>query len=82
LLASMLIPGRRSQGLVLTCVIGIAGALAGGRAAISLSTSTACRGSSRYPPGSPPGQPFCCSPPILVTGQPAVPANRLVRAPL
>jgi uncharacterized membrane protein YeaQ/YmgE (transglycosylase-associated protein family) len=28
-LASMLIPGRRSQGLVPTCVIGIAGTLAG-----------------------------------------------------
>ena len=25
LLANMLIPGRRSQGLILTCVIGIAG---------------------------------------------------------
>jgi uncharacterized membrane protein YeaQ/YmgE (transglycosylase-associated protein family) len=30
LLANMLIPGRRSQGLVLTCVIGVAGALLGG----------------------------------------------------
>jgi uncharacterized membrane protein YeaQ/YmgE (transglycosylase-associated protein family) len=30
LLANMLIPGRRSQGLILTCLIGIAGALAGG----------------------------------------------------
>jgi uncharacterized membrane protein YeaQ/YmgE (transglycosylase-associated protein family) len=30
LLANMLIPGRRSQGLILTCVIGIVGALAGG----------------------------------------------------
>ena len=29
LLANMLIPGRRSQGLVLTCLIGVAGALAG-----------------------------------------------------
>ena len=29
LLANMLIPGKRSQGLVLTCLIGIAGALAG-----------------------------------------------------
>ena len=28
LLANMLIPGRRSQGLILTCVIGIVGALA------------------------------------------------------
>ena len=30
LLANMLIPGRRSQGLVLTCLIGVAGALGGG----------------------------------------------------
>ncbi len=30
LIANMLIPGRRSQGLFLTCVIGIVGALAGG----------------------------------------------------
>ena len=30
LLANMLIPGRRSQGLIITCVIGIAGALLGG----------------------------------------------------
>ena len=36
LLANMLIPGRRSQGLVLTCVIGIAGALLGGRRGIEL----------------------------------------------
>ena len=30
LLANMLIPGRRQQGLILTCLIGIAGALGGG----------------------------------------------------
>ena len=30
LLANMLTPGRRSQGLILTCVIGVAGALLGG----------------------------------------------------
>ena len=36
LLANMLIPGRRSQGLILTCVIGIAGALLGGWAATRL----------------------------------------------
>jgi uncharacterized membrane protein YeaQ/YmgE (transglycosylase-associated protein family) len=30
LLANVLIPGKRSQGLILTCVIGIAGALGGG----------------------------------------------------
>jgi uncharacterized membrane protein YeaQ/YmgE (transglycosylase-associated protein family) len=32
----MLIPGRRSQGLILTCVIGIAGTLGGGWAATRL----------------------------------------------
>ena len=36
LLANMLIPGRRSQGLILTCVIGILGALGGGWAATKL----------------------------------------------
>ncbi len=36
LLANMLIPGRRSQGLILTCVIGVVGALAGGWAASRL----------------------------------------------
>ena len=30
LLANMLIPGKRSQGLILTCLIGVAGALGGG----------------------------------------------------
>src|SRR5256885_2457697 len=33
LLANMLIPGKRSQGLIITCVTGIAGALPGGWAA-------------------------------------------------
>jgi uncharacterized membrane protein YeaQ/YmgE (transglycosylase-associated protein family) len=33
LLANLLIPGRRSQGLILTCLIGVAGALGGGWAA-------------------------------------------------
>ena len=36
LLANMVIPGRRSQGLIVTCVIGIAGALGGGWAATEL----------------------------------------------
>src|SRR5271170_442027 len=36
LLANMFIPGRRSQGLVITCVIGIAGALLGGWVATKL----------------------------------------------
>jgi uncharacterized membrane protein YeaQ/YmgE (transglycosylase-associated protein family) len=36
LLANMLIPGRRSQGLILTCLIGVAGALGGGWLATQL----------------------------------------------
>ena len=36
LLANMVIPGKRSQGLILTCVIGVAGALGGGWAATEL----------------------------------------------
>jgi uncharacterized membrane protein YeaQ/YmgE (transglycosylase-associated protein family) len=36
LLANMLVPGRRSQGLILTCVIGVVGALAGGWVATRL----------------------------------------------
>ena len=36
LLANLLIPGRRSQGLILTCLIGIAGALLGGWLATKL----------------------------------------------
>ncbi len=36
LLANMLIPGKRSQGLILTCLIGIGGALGGGWAATRL----------------------------------------------
>src|ERR1039457_753017 len=36
LLANLLIPGKRSQGLIITCVIGIAGALLGGWLAIRL----------------------------------------------
>jgi len=36
LLANMVIPGRRSQGLVLTCLIGVAGALLGGWLATKL----------------------------------------------
>ena len=36
LIANMLIPGRRQQGLILTCVIGIVGALLGGWVASKL----------------------------------------------
>ena len=36
LLGNLLVPGRRSQGLIITCLIGIAGALGGGWAATRL----------------------------------------------
>jgi len=36
LLANMAIPGRRSQGLILTCLMGVAGALGGGWLATKL----------------------------------------------
>ena len=36
LIANMFIPGRRSQGLIVTCLIGIAGALLGGWLATKL----------------------------------------------
>ena len=36
LLANLLVPGRRTQGLILTCLTGIAGALGGGWAATRL----------------------------------------------
>ena len=36
LIANMLIPGRRSQGLIITCLIGVAGALGGGWIATKL----------------------------------------------
>jgi uncharacterized membrane protein YeaQ/YmgE (transglycosylase-associated protein family) len=36
LLANMLIPGKRQQGLIITCLIGIAGALLGGWAATTI----------------------------------------------
>jgi uncharacterized membrane protein YeaQ/YmgE (transglycosylase-associated protein family) len=36
LIANMLIPGKRQQGLILTCIIGIAGALLGGWVATKL----------------------------------------------
>ncbi len=36
LIANMLIPGRRSQGLIITCVIGVVGALLGGWLATKL----------------------------------------------
>ena len=36
LLGNMLIPGKRSQGLVITCMIGVAGALLGGWLATKL----------------------------------------------
>jgi uncharacterized membrane protein YeaQ/YmgE (transglycosylase-associated protein family) len=36
LLANVLVPGKRSEGLILTCVIGVAGALLGGWVATKL----------------------------------------------
>ncbi|HEX9030547.1 MAG TPA: GlsB/YeaQ/YmgE family stress response membrane protein [Streptosporangiaceae bacterium] len=36
LIANMLLPGRRSQGLIVTCIIGIVGALLGGWLATKL----------------------------------------------
>jgi uncharacterized membrane protein YeaQ/YmgE (transglycosylase-associated protein family) len=36
LLANILIPGKRSQGLLITCLIGVAGALGGGWVATRL----------------------------------------------
>ena len=36
LLANMLIPGKRSQGLIVTCMIGIIGAIGGGWAAATV----------------------------------------------
>jgi uncharacterized membrane protein YeaQ/YmgE (transglycosylase-associated protein family) len=36
LLANMLIPGKRSQGLIVTCMIGIVGAICGGWAAATV----------------------------------------------
>ena len=44
LLANMLIPGRRSQGLIITCVIGIVGALLGGWLATKLFHVVTLRG--------------------------------------
>ena len=44
LLANLLIPGRRSQGLLLTCVIGVAGALLGGWLATKLFHVTTLHG--------------------------------------
>ena len=41
LLANMLIPGKRSQGLIFTCVIGVAGALLTARQVRSLSLDAA-----------------------------------------
>ena len=74
LLANMLIPGRRQQGLILTGLIGIAGALLGGWAATKIfHLTTRCRGSSTPPPGSPPSpaQPSSCSSTTWPRGSPA-----------
>jgi uncharacterized membrane protein YeaQ/YmgE (transglycosylase-associated protein family) len=44
LIANMLIPGKRQQGLILTCVIGILGALGGGWVATRLFHIQSVRG--------------------------------------
>ena len=63
LLANMLIPGR-SQGLILTCLIGVAGALLGGWVATRLFHIHSLQGFFNVSPGSPRSlaQPSCCSP--------------------
>ena len=79
LLANMLIPGKRSQGLIITCLIGIAGALLGGWAATKLFHlhHPPCRDSSTPPPGSPPSpvRPSCCSPTTWSPAGPGGPAG-------
>jgi uncharacterized membrane protein YeaQ/YmgE (transglycosylase-associated protein family) len=44
LLANLLIPGRRQQGLIITCIIGIVGALLGGWLATKLFHVTTLHG--------------------------------------
>jgi uncharacterized membrane protein YeaQ/YmgE (transglycosylase-associated protein family) len=44
LLATMVIPGRRSRGLILTCAAGVAGALLGGWLATRLFYAVTLRG--------------------------------------
>jgi uncharacterized membrane protein YeaQ/YmgE (transglycosylase-associated protein family) len=72
LVASLLVPGRRSQGLILTCLIGVAGALRGGRVATGLfHVHSLCKSSSTCPPGLPPlpARRSCCWPAALVSGR-------------
>ena len=71
--ANMLIPGKRSQGLIITCLIGIAGALLGGWAATKLFHIHSLQGFFNLSTGSPPspGRPSCCS---STTWSPAGPA--------
>jgi uncharacterized membrane protein YeaQ/YmgE (transglycosylase-associated protein family) len=73
LLANMLIPGKTSQGLIITCLIGMAGALLGGWAATKLFHIHSLDGFSTCPPGSPrsPVRPSCCSPITWSPGGPA-----------
>ena len=51
LLANLLIPGRRSQGLIVTCAIGILGALGGGWVATQLFHIHTLHGSFKCRPG-------------------------------
>ena len=82
LLANMLIPGKRSQGLIITCVTGIAGALPGGWAAtrlfhihtlhgfFNLSTWLTVRGHEKVP--------VCGQVQVLAGGQVKVPIPSFV----
>ena len=74
-------PRQEITSLILTCLIGIAGALGGAGRRPSCSTSTPCTDSSTYLPGSPPSpvsRPAARRPPCHRTQQPVGP----VRAPL
>ena len=85
LLANMLIPGKRSQGLILTCLIGIAGALGGGWAATKLFHIHSLQGFFNLSTWltAIAGSAVLLLAYHLVTGAVrAVPAVRLVRAPL
>jgi uncharacterized membrane protein YeaQ/YmgE (transglycosylase-associated protein family) len=83
LLANMAIPGKRQQGLILTCLIGIAGALLGGWAATNIFHIHSLNGffkrlylAHRHRRGS---RPPARLPPLH---RPVVPQVRLVCAPL
>jgi uncharacterized membrane protein YeaQ/YmgE (transglycosylase-associated protein family) len=59
-LAYMVIPARRQQGLILTCLIGVGGALAGGSDSVH-SHSLQGLSTSRSGPPQSSARPSCCS---------------------